>query len=151
MKNEQRDERKSRKILVPLATLAIASAVAVGSGADFTSTSQITADITAGKIVADNNKDTGTLTITELKPGDAASGTVQLTRGTGSNLSGDLSVVIDNVTSGFDADAVTITVDGNSTSGTADLETVEQSVDHKATIDLGSLPDNWGYRTSRSP
>ena len=146
MKNNERDERKTRKVLVPLATLTVAAAVAVGSGATFTSSSKITADITAGQIIADNDHEDGTLTITKLKPGDKASGTVQLTRGTGSDLNGVLTVVIDNVTSGFDTDAVSIEVTGNGTTKWADLETVANSATGKVTLDLGNVPAGWSAR-----
>ena len=48
------NERKTRKVLVPLATLAVAAAVAVGSGATFTSTSHSKIVVTSGKVVHSN-------------------------------------------------------------------------------------------------
>src|SRR4051794_37485049 len=101
MNNTEREDRKKRKILVPLVTLTVAAAVAVGSGATFTSTSKVHATVTAGKLIASNDHDKGTLAITKLKPGDKATGTVTLTEGATSDLDSTLSVTIDNVRSGF--------------------------------------------------
>ena len=143
MKNNERDERKTRKVLVPLATLAVAAAVAVGSGATFTSQTGITASVTAGKLLHSNNKNGQTLTVTKLKPGDQATGTVTLSRGTNSNLSSDLKLVFSNVSSAFESGAVKITVVGNGQSGVIDLEDTDGGT---ATVNLGHLAANWDSR-----
>ena len=80
MKNNERDERKTRKVLVPLATLAVAAAVAVGSGATFTSTSHSKIVVTSGKVVHSNTSGNDiTLNVTQLVPAKSASGTLTIT------------------------------------------------------------------------
>ncbi|MET1060625.1 MAG: hypothetical protein ABWX84_13590 [Nocardioides sp.] len=69
----------SRKILVPLATLLAAGAVAVGSGADFTSTTNSATAVTAGKLIHTNSANGVTLNITKIKPGDSISSDVVIT------------------------------------------------------------------------
>ena len=68
-----------RRILVPLATLLAASAVAVGSGASFTSTSAHAASVTSGVLKHTNNHNGETLTVTNFRPGDSATGSLTLT------------------------------------------------------------------------
>lgn len=63
-----------RKILVPLATLTVAGAVAVGSGASFTSTTASTTSVSSGNVTHVN--DTTALDITNIKDGDTVTGTV---------------------------------------------------------------------------
>lgn len=99
----------SRKILLPLATLLVAAAVAVGSGATFTSSSQSAISATAGTLVHANSKDAATLTVTDLKPGASESGSLTITN-TGS-LDSDLTVVPASPTDGFDAGAVTLKIE----------------------------------------
>jgi hypothetical protein len=69
------------KILVPLATLAAAGAIAVGSGATFTSQSGNTISaVTAGTLTQSNSKDGGAIfNLVDLKPGDVLNGTLTLT------------------------------------------------------------------------
>jgi hypothetical protein len=71
----------NRKILLPLATLLAAGAVAVGSGATFTSTSGNTiSSVTAGTLTQSNSKaDQAIFTLTNMKPGDSLNGTLTLT------------------------------------------------------------------------
>lgn len=71
----------SKKILVPLATLVAAGAVAVGSGATFTSTTGNTISaVTSGTLKHTNSKDGGAIfSLTDLKPGDTVNGTLTLT------------------------------------------------------------------------
>lgn len=82
----------SRKILIPLATLVAAGAVAVGSGATWTSTTDNAISVTAGDLLHVNSQDGATLTLDEIKPGDSMSGsvTVENTGSTDSTL--DLAV-----------------------------------------------------------
>lgn len=77
-----------RKVLVPLATLMVAGAVAVGSGASFTSTTASTTTVTSGAVTHVN--DTTTLSITNIKDKDTITGSVTITN-TGS-LPSDLTV-----------------------------------------------------------
>ncbi|KAA1416862.1 hypothetical protein F0U44_16885 [Nocardioides humilatus] len=74
-------QSKTRKILVPLATLVAAGAVAVGSGATFTSTTGNTISaVTAGTLTHSNSKaDQAIFNLTNMKPGDTLNGTLSLT------------------------------------------------------------------------
>ena len=73
--------KNTRKLLVPLATLAAAAAVAVGSGATFTSTSGNTISaVTAGTLTHSNSKaDQAIFNLSNMKPGDTVTGTLTLT------------------------------------------------------------------------
>lgn len=77
--------KTTRKILVPLATLVAAAAVAVGSGATFTSTTGNTISaVTAGTLTHSNSKaDQAIFDLTNMKPGDTLNGTLTL-KNTGS-------------------------------------------------------------------
>ena len=70
-----------KKILVPLATLLAAGALAVGSGATFTSTSSNTiSSVTSGSLDhANSKKDAAIFNLVDLKPGDTVNGTLTLT------------------------------------------------------------------------
>ncbi len=70
---------KRRKVLVPLATLLAAGAVAVGSGATFTSTSTSAVAVTSGTLSHSNDTNQVTLKTSNLKPGDVVTGDVVLT------------------------------------------------------------------------
>ena len=72
-------DNRRRKVLVPLATLLAAGAVAIGSGATFTSTSNSASAVTAGELVHSNNRDGLTMDVANIKPGDSVAGTVTLT------------------------------------------------------------------------
>lgn len=67
------------KVLVPLATLVVAGAVAVGSGATFTSESAHAVRVTSGILQHTNDKNTQTLQVTNLRPGDVRTGSLTLT------------------------------------------------------------------------
>ena len=71
----------TRKILVPLATLVAAGAVAVGSGATFTSqTSNTISSVTAGTLTQSNSKaDAAIFNLTNMKPGDTLNGSLTIT------------------------------------------------------------------------
>lgn len=66
-----------RKILVPLATLTVAGAVAVGSGASFTSTTASTTAVSSG--VVSHSNDVTSLDVTNIKDGDSITGSVTIT------------------------------------------------------------------------
>ena len=68
-----------RKVLVPLATLLVAGAVAVGSGADFTSSSAHSVAVTSGTLHHTNSRNGAALTISNIKPGDSKTGTLTIT------------------------------------------------------------------------
>ncbi|MEZ0580340.1 TasA family protein [Nocardioides sp. MH1] len=74
-------QNKTKKILIPLATLAAAGAVAVGSGATFDSTSGNTiSSVTAGTLTQSNSKaDQAIFNLTNMKPGDTLNGSLALT------------------------------------------------------------------------
>jgi hypothetical protein len=71
---------KGRKILVPLATLLAAGAIAVGSGATFTSTTGNTISaVTSGTLTHTNSKNNAAIfNLTNMKPGDVLNGSLTL-------------------------------------------------------------------------
>lgn len=100
----------SKKILVPLATLVAAGAIAVGSGATFTSTSGNTISATtAGTLSQTNSKaDRAIFDLTDMKPGDTLNGTLTLTN-TGS-LPAAFSLTEVSSANGFTADNLTLDI-----------------------------------------
>jgi hypothetical protein len=66
------------KVLIPLATMLAAGAVAIGSGASFTSTSVHTATVTSGILHHTNDHNGVTLAISNLQPGDSQTGTLTI-------------------------------------------------------------------------
>ena len=81
-----------RTLLLGLGTIGLAAAVTVGSGADFTSQSANPSNVfTAGTLTHSNSKSgAAILTAANMRPGDTASGTVDI-KNTGS-LSGNFSL-----------------------------------------------------------
>lgn len=73
------DTNRSRKILIPLATMSVAAAVVVGSGATWTSTTQSSVAVTSGNLKHTNSQDTKTFQVRNLKPGDVSTGTLLIT------------------------------------------------------------------------
>jgi spore coat-associated protein N len=73
--------KRSRKVLIPLATLAAATAVAVGSGATFTThTHNTVSGVTAGNLKQTNSKaDSALFNLSNIKPGDTVTGAVVIT------------------------------------------------------------------------
>jgi hypothetical protein len=102
--------RRSRRVLVPLATLLAAGAVAVGSGATFTSTSQNAVSGVASGTLAQSNSaaDKAIFNLTNIKPGDVVTGELTLTN-TGS-LAANFSLVEESSTTGFSTDNLTLTI-----------------------------------------
>lgn len=130
----------SRKVLVPFATLVAAGAVAVGSGATFTSTTESTVDVTSGTLVHSNTAAGLTLTVADLKPGDSQSGTLTIAN-TGS-LDSTLALDATILDNGFETGAllIEITQDGAVVFSKADFSSLD-------TVDLGALnadPDGAG-------
>jgi spore coat-associated protein N len=76
-----RRERRSRRVLAPLATLLAAGALVIGSGASFTSQSENPANVYAtGSLTQDNSKANAAIfDVVNLKPGDRVTGEVTIT------------------------------------------------------------------------
>ena len=76
-----RPARRGRRVLVPLATLLAAGAVAVGSGATFTSTSSNAMSGVASGTLAQSNSaaNKAIFNLTNIKPGDTVTGQLTLT------------------------------------------------------------------------
>lgn len=70
--------RGSRSLLVPLATMVVAGAVALGSGATWTSSTEIETNVTAGELIVDTADGKTVLGLTGLVPGGEATGTMSL-------------------------------------------------------------------------
>ncbi|TNM38277.1 hypothetical protein FHP29_13405 [Nocardioides albidus] len=107
--------RMSRKILVPLATLSAAGAIAVGSGATFTSQSGNTISaVTSGTLTQANSKDGGAIfDLTGLKPGDVLNGTLSLTN-TGT-LPASFSLTETSSANAFTGDDLTLAITNTTT------------------------------------
>lgn len=101
----------TRKLLVPLATLVAAGAVAVGSGASFSSTSGNTISaVTSGTLTHTNSKDGQAIfNLTNMKPGDTLNGTLTLTN-TGS-LPAAFSLTEVSSANGFSVNGSNLTLD----------------------------------------
>ena len=91
----------ARKILLPLTTVLAAGAIAVGSGATFTSsTGNTISSVTSGTLTHSNTKDKQAIfNLTNLKPGDVLNGTLTL-KNTGS-LGADFSLTEVSSSNGF--------------------------------------------------
>lgn len=105
----------NKKILFPLATLAAAGAVAIGSGATFTSTSGNTiSSVTSGTLTQANSKDGQAIfNLTNMKPGDTLNGSLTLTN-TGS-LPATFSLTETSSTNGFSGDNLTLSITNTTT------------------------------------
>ncbi|AWB91172.1 TasA family protein [Aeromicrobium chenweiae] len=100
---------KTSKILLPLATLVAAGAIAVGSGATFTSTSSNTiSSVTSGKLEQTNSKDEAAIfNASDIKPGDAVTGSLTITNS--GTLPADFSLTETDAVNGF-GDKLTMVV-----------------------------------------
>ena len=107
----------SKKILVPLATALAAGAVAVGSGATFTSgTNNTLSAVTSGTLTQSNTKDGSAIfDLTDIKPGDTVNGYLSVTN-TGS-LPATFSLTEVSSENGFSADNLMLRIT-NTTTGT---------------------------------
>ncbi|MEO7753077.1 MAG: TasA family protein [Terracoccus sp.] len=105
------------KVILPLATLVAAAAVAVGSGATFTSQSSNTiSSVTSGTLTQSNSKSNAAIfTLTNMKPGDTVNGDLTITN-TGT-LPAAFSLTEVSSTNAFSADNLTLKI-SNTTSGT---------------------------------
>ncbi|GAA3812020.1 TasA family protein [Nocardioides panacisoli] len=129
--------KTSRKILVPLATLAAAGAVVVGSGATFTSTSGNTISaVTSGTLTQSNSKANAAIfNLSNMKPGDTLNGTLTLTN-TGS-LPAAFALTEVSSTDGFTGSNLTLDIVDTTTSTTVYSGTFGGLTDG-ASNDLGS-------------
>lgn len=109
--------RSKKKILLPLATLVAAGAVAIGSGATFTSTTANTASsVTSGSLNHTNSKANAAIfSLTNIKPGDTVNGGLVITN-TGT-LDAAFSLTETTSTNGFSNDYLTLKIT-NTTTGT---------------------------------
>ncbi|QIX28442.1 hypothetical protein ncot_18970 [Nocardioides sp. JQ2195] len=107
--------KNSKKILVPLATLAAAGAIVVGSGATFTSsTHNSISSVTTGKLSHTNSKDKAAIfTLPNMKPGDTVNGTLTLTN-TGT-LPAAFSLTETSSTNGFTGENLSLTITNTAT------------------------------------
>ena len=107
---------KTKKILLPLATLVAAGAIAVGSGATFTSTSANTiSSVTSGTLTQSNSKaNAAVFTLTNIKPGDVANGNLTI-KNTGS-LPATFSLTETASTNTFAGSNLTLTITNTTTS-----------------------------------
>ena len=105
----------SKKILVPLTTLLAAGAVAVGSGATFTSaTNNTISAVTSGTLTQANTKDGSAIfNLSEMKPGDTVNGYLSVTN-TGS-LPATFSLTEVSSANGFSADNLKLTITNTTT------------------------------------
>lgn len=127
--------KSRRKVLVPLATMAIAGAVAIGSGATFTSTTANTTSVTAGTLEHTNSQDKATLAVSNIKPGDVRTGTLTLTND--GSLDSTLSLQETADSSTFGAGALQLKIqDGAKVVYEGDFG----GLDNTKKLDLGALP-----------
>ena len=107
---------KTTKILLPLATLVAAGAIAVGSGATFTSTSANTiSSVTSGTLSQSNSKANAAIfSLTDIKPGDVVNGSLTI-KNTGS-LPANFSLTETSSVNAFTAANLTLDIT-NTTSG----------------------------------
>jgi len=126
---------RKRKILIPLATLLGASAVAVGSGASFTSTSAHAVSVTSGVLTHTNDHNGETLAITNLRPGDTATGTLTIVND--GTIDSTLTLQETASTNGFTAGDLTLTI---SQDGTEVYAGDFGGLADASLLDLGALP-----------
>lgn len=96
------------KVLVPLATMLAAGAVAIGSGASFSSTSVHTATVTSGILHHANTKDGATLAISKIQPNQTQTGTLTITND--GNLDSNFTLTPTNATDSFVAGTLNLTI-----------------------------------------
>lgn len=108
---------RSKKVLVPLATLLAAGAIAIGSGATFTSQSESgVSSVTSGTLSHTNSKaDAAIFQLEDIKPGDTLHGDLTLTN-TGS-LDAKFNLTEKSSANAFSDDLLTLTIT-NTTTGT---------------------------------
>jgi hypothetical protein len=131
----------NRKILVPLATVLAASAVAVGSGATFTSqTGNTVSAVTSGTLTQTNSKNGAAIfNLTNMKPGDTLNGELTLTN-TGS-LPAKFSLTETSSTNGFTGSNLSLSIADKTTGATVYNGTFGGLQDGQA-VSLGDFASN---------
>lgn len=120
-----------RKVLIPLATALVAGAIAIGSGATFTSQSTNDGNVYAAGTLEQSNNVTGALfNLINLKPGDQVTKTVTI-KNTGT-LPADFSLT-GTATNAFSADMLSFSIK----EGSSSLVT-QTSLNDVGTVDLPS-------------
>jgi len=129
---------KTKKILLPLATLVAAGAIAVGSGATFTSTSANTiSSVTSGSLSQSNSKaNAAVFNLTNIKPGDVVNGSLTI-KNTGS-LPATFSLTETASTNTFSGTNLALTITNTTTNKVVYTGTFGGLVDG-AKNDLGSV------------
>ena len=130
-----------RKVLIPLATLLAAGAVAVGSGATFTSTSVSSSAVTAGTLVHTNSQKGLSMNVANIKPGDSISGTATISNTGTLDSTLTLQETADN--SAFTAGALKLVIEQGSTEL---YKGNFGALDNSTLLDLGAL--NTGTSTT---
>lgn len=100
----------AKKVLVPLATLLLAGAVAVGSGATFTSASNNTiSSVTSGTLLQTNSKaDKAIFDLKNMKPGDTLNGKLTITNS--GSLPADFTLTESASTNGFSGEVLQLKI-----------------------------------------
>jgi spore coat-associated protein N len=129
----------TRKLLLPLATLVAAGAIAVGSGASFSSTTGNTISaVTSGTLTHSNSKaDQAIFNLSNLKPGDTLNGSLTLTN-TGS-LAAAFSLTEVSSTNAFTGSNLTLDII-DTTAGTTVYTGTFGGLTDGAKTDLGTFP-----------
>lgn len=127
------------KVLIPLATMLAAGAVAIGSGASFTSQSTHTATVTSGILHHTNDHNGVTLAIGNMQPGDVQTGSLTITND--GSLDATAALTASNVTDGITPNALMLRIDetvGSTTTNVYDGDFLAASaLSNRA---LGALP-----------
>jgi hypothetical protein len=145
-----------KRTLGVLALVLVAVGVAVGSGADFSASSANPGNtFTAGTLTMDNSKDNAailTVGTSNMKPGDSATGTVDITN-TGS-LAGTFSLSRDQLTNSDGANPMSDQIDlvvedcgTDLTCGAGDTNVYTGTLTAmNSSFNLGNFPDGVGHR-----
>lgn len=102
--------RRGRRVLVPLATLAAAGALAVGSGASFSSqTENAISTVTAGTLLQENTRENEAIfDVSNIKPGDTVTGSLTITNS--GTLPAAFTLTEFGDANGFEADVLSMTI-----------------------------------------
>lgn len=128
----------TKKILVPLATLLGAGAIAIGSGATFTSTTANTiSSVTSGTLTHTNSKDNQAIfSLTNIKAGDTVNGKLTI-KNTGS-LDAAFGLTEVSSTNAFSGSNLTLTITNSTTGASVYSGTFGGLVDGNKTV-LGDI------------
>ena len=139
-----------RRVLATLATLLLATGVAIGSGANFTAASSNPGNTFAtGTLAMTNGQSGAILTASNMRPGDSQSGTVDITNS--GSLSGAYTLAESSVTGATLAAQLDLAVvDCGDTSGTPNCATgptlYSGKLDSLSSTSLGTFAAGQGRR-----